>query len=250
MSHFHARMSDCPRGIDAGAYVLEALTSEEGRAYAAHLPECDHCRLEVEDLRLVVDTLPIAAPQASPPAALKSRIMAVVNAESELLHAAGSEADRAPAAAAKARRRRWLPAFSPSLRPAFAGALACVLLAMGVVGGIAVQGKDAGPQTRTLAAWAKGPAQAQLKVTGDNASLEVTDMPSLSAGRVYQVWFDRGDGQLRPTHTLFNVRSDGRAKVAIEEPVRGVKKILVTAEPSGGALAPSPGGPVITASPV
>ena len=133
-----------------------------------------------------------------------------------------------------------------SLRPALAGALACGLLTVGVVGGLAVQGGD--PQTVERPGWAKGPADARLAQTGDKASLELTNMPSLSAGRVYQVWFEGGDGQLRPSRTLFNVRSDGRATVAIEESVKGVDRILVTAEPSNGSLAPS-SDPVITASP-
>ncbi|MCW3012538.1 MAG: hypothetical protein JWO90_2942 [Solirubrobacterales bacterium] len=246
MSHQPLPRSECPRGIDAGAYVLHALNAEEGDAFAGHLADCAHCRLEVDELRLVVDTLPNAAPQMTPPPALKSRIMAVVGAESELLLAAGPEADRVPRPA-PSRARRWLR--SPfAMRPAFAGALACALLALGVVGGIAVQGSDE-PETRALQAWAEGPAEARLLVTGDKASLELANMPSLGAGRVYQVWLDKGDGQLRPTHTLFNVRSDGRATVAIEESVAGVERILVTTEKTGGALAPNPDGPVITASP-
>lgn len=94
MSESRAVPSGCHRGIDAGAYVLRALSDEESRFYVTHLAECDHCRAEVDDLRLVVDTLPIAAPQTPPPAALRRRIMAVVDAESELLLAAGPAADR------------------------------------------------------------------------------------------------------------------------------------------------------------
>lgn len=244
MSQFRAHLSECPQGIDAGAYVLKALLPDERRAYAAHLAECDPCRLEVAELRLVVDTLPLAAPQAIPPLALKGRIMSVVEAESELLRAAGPEAGRRRA---PKERRRWVPALPNLLRPAFAGALACALLALGVVGGLVVESSGK-PETRTLPAWAKGPADARLTVTGQNASLQLTDMPGPPRGQVYQVWLDRGDGQLQPTHTLFNVRSDGRAKVAIEEPVKGVERILVTAEPTGGSLAPS-SDPVITASP-
>lgn len=240
MSQFRARLSDCPRGVDAGAYVLSALEQDEYHAYVQHLASCDHCRLEVDELRLVVDTLPISVSQTAPPPALKGRIMAVVNAEAELLRAADPAADRPVPKA----RRRWLPAFA--LRPAFAGALACAVLALGVVGGVLLS--DSGdPETRTLAATAQGGAQAKLAVTGDKAALELTDLPSLRSGEVYQVWFDRGDGQLTPSRTLFNVRSDGRAKVAIEEPVTGVKRILVSREPTGGSLAPS-GDPVITAS--
>lgn len=243
MSHDHAH-SKCSRGDDAGAYVLSALDRDEGVAFAAHLESCDHCHREVSELQQVVDTLPIAAPQAVPLDALKSRIMAVVNAEAELLRAAGPEADRGSAAKP---RRRWLPQVGFSLRPALAGALACAALGIGVVGAVLVE-ESGKPQTRTVQAWAQGPAQARLMQTGDSASLELSRMPSLRAGQVYQVWFDKGDGQFRPTHTLFNVRSDGRARVAIDEPVRGVDRIAVTAEKSGGALAPS-GPPVVTASP-
>jgi hypothetical protein len=232
---------DCPRGIDAGAYVLKALDEGERAAYGAHLGECAHCREEVQALRLVVDTLPLAAPQDVPGPALKGRIMAVVNAEAELLRAAGPEADRAVAAAP--RRRRWLPD-GFGLRPAFVGALACGLLAVGVVGGLAA---DLGePESRNVNATAPVGARAALTLTGDSASLQVRDMPSPPKGQVYQVWLETPDGQLHPTHSLFNVRSDGRANVAIEESVKGIQRVLVTAEPSGGNLAPS-SAPVIAA---
>ena len=236
----------CSCAIDTGAHVLKALAAEEDRAFLAHLGSCDHCRLEVRDLRLVVDTLPLAAPQTTPPAALKGRIMAVVEREAALLHAAGPEADR-PASARPSRRSRLAGLLGTPMRPALAGALACGLLALGVAGGVAVEGSGS-PETQSLRAWAKGPAEARLVQTGDRASLELVDMPSLQEGEVYQVWFDRGDDQLRPTHTVFNVRSDGRAKVAIDEPVGGVERILVSVEPSGDSLAPS-SAPVITASP-
>ena len=88
---FHT--DQCPRQTDAGAYVLHALSTEEGADYGSHLGACTHCRSEVAELRLVVDTLPIAAPQVTPSPALKSRIMAVVDAESELLLAAGPDAE-------------------------------------------------------------------------------------------------------------------------------------------------------------
>lgn len=235
MSHHDADSPACPRGLDAGAYVLNALSSEEAGEYAAHVEGCDHCRAEIHDLQLVVDTLPIAAPQSAAPPALKGRLMAVVNAEAELLRAAGPQAD---AARAPRRRRRFLPSFSMPMRPAFAGALACVLLGLGVISGIAVESSGE-PETRTVVAQTIGRAQAQLEVTGEKASLKVTGAPSLKEGRIYQVWFDKGDGQKRPTHTLFNVRSDGRATVAIDGSVKDVKQILVTEEKSGGSLAPS-----------
>lgn len=244
MSEFRADLSDCSRGLDAGAYVLHALEGTEARDYAIHLEGCRYCRAEVHDLRAVVDTLPIAASPLPAPPAMKGRLMAVVNAEAELLRAAGPEADRARVASKPL--RRWLPSFA--LRPAFVGALACGLLGLGVLGGILVEGSGtATPETRTVVAQAAGTAKAKLVVTDGKAQLRVTGAPSLSQGRVYQVWFDRGDGQQRPTHTLFNVRSDGRANVAIDESVKGVKQVLVTEEKSGGSLAPS-SSPVISAN--
>jgi hypothetical protein len=60
------------------------------------------------------------------------------------------------------------------------------------------------------------------------------------------VWFVKADGKPQPTHTLFNVRDDGRANVQIDESVDGVKQIMVSAEPSGGSTAPTT-KPVITA---
>jgi hypothetical protein len=62
------------------------------------------------------------------------------------------------------------------------------------------------------------------------------------------VWLVRGKGAPIPTHTLFNVRRDGRATVQIEEPVDGVDQVLVTAEPDGGSMAPT-SKPVIASSP-
>ncbi len=248
MSRFDPHEDACSRGIDAGAYVLSALDSAEAASFATHLEACDHCRLEVSELQLVVDTLPIAAPQAAPPLALKSRIMAVVEREAELLRAAGPESDR-PVPAGPGWRERLKARVTSPVRPAYAGALACTLLVLGLVGGLAIHVSDGGPETRTLRAWAQGPATAQLEQAGDKASLVLAGMPSLQRGKVYQVWFDRGDGQFRPTRTLFNVRAEGgRTTVAIAESVKGIDRIAVTEERSGGALAPS-GAPVITASP-
>ena len=242
MSQDHTDASACPHGLDAGAYVLDALSSEEAVAYAAHVEGCGPCRAEVHGLQLVVDTLPIAAPQSSAPPALKGRLMAIVNAEAELLRATGPQADVAPV---NRPRRRFLPAFTMPMRPAFAGALACALIGLGVIGGIAVE-SSGGPQTRTVVAQSTGKTQAKLEITDGKAKLRVTGAPSLEEGRIYQVWFDRGDGQKRPTHTLFTVRPDGRANPTIDEPVAGVKQILVTEEKSGGSLAPS-SPPVISA---
>jgi hypothetical protein len=40
----------CPQGVEAGAYVLGALSPAERSAYQRHLSTCDDCRYEVADL--------------------------------------------------------------------------------------------------------------------------------------------------------------------------------------------------------
>lgn len=233
----------CDRGVDAGAYLLRALPDDESRGFEQHLATCDSCRLEIRQLQGVVDTLPMAAPQRSPSPELKSRIMHVVEAEAELLRAAGPEADRVPRGR-KSEARRW--GFgSLSRRPLTAGALASALIAVGVVGGVKLRGGQPTPSARVYAAQvtAKG-ARATLTVTGSHGSLKVVNLPSAPRGKVYQVWLQSADSPPVPTHTLFNVRkSDGSAIVPIEESVRGAQHVLVTPEPDGGSRTPS--GPIV-----
>jgi anti-sigma factor RsiW len=73
----------CRRIEDTGAYVLGALPEDEHARFAAHLAGCEACRAEVEQLRMVADTLPLGAVSVPPPPELKDRIMAVVEAEAD-----------------------------------------------------------------------------------------------------------------------------------------------------------------------
>ena len=100
-----------------GAWLLGALPEDEADGFRTHLAGCATCRDDAESLRVAVDALPASAPPATPPPALKGRIMAVVEREAALLHAAGPDADRAKAP----RRRRRLPRLSGlAMRPALA----------------------------------------------------------------------------------------------------------------------------------
>jgi len=229
----------CEHGNDAGAYVLRALDDDEARAFAEHLRGCEACRREVAKLQAVADTLPVGVARHDPPPQLRDRIMREVSAEASLLRAAGPDAD-APVSA-RSRRPRLL-------RPAAALAAACALVGVGAVTGIVATDDDS-PSTRTVVAQATPPgARAELRLTGDRAELQLSGMPSPSAGSVYQVWFVGDDGRPRPTRTLFSVPRDGRATVRIAEPATGVRRILVSTEPAAGSTAPT-SAPVITATP-
>jgi anti-sigma-K factor RskA len=226
-------IDDCRHRDDAGPWVLGALDEEDARAFAEHLESCPICRLEVAELQVVADVLPMAAPQLVPPPALKSRIMGVVESEAQLLRAAGPEADRPAAAAAGDRERRrrlgWL-------RPLPAAVLATALLALGVVAGVLLSGSE---DTTSHPGFGPKGAQVALRVTGEHGVLDLRGMPAAPSGRVYQVWLVHGKDKPRPTHTLFTVPSDGRARVEILESLKGTDQVLVTTEPPGGSEQPT-----------
>jgi anti-sigma-K factor RskA len=223
---------DCRHRDDAGPWVLAALDDEDARAFAEHLESCPICRLEVAELQVVADVLPMAAPQLVPPPALKSRIMGVVESEAQLLRAAGPEADRPPIAASARRERRRLA----WLRPLPAAVLATALLALGVVAGVLLSGGD---DTSLHPGFGPKGAQVALRVTGEHGVLDLRGMPAAPSGRVYQVWLIHGKDKPRPTHTLFTVPSDGRARVEILESLKDTDQVLVTTEPPGGSEQPT-----------
>jgi anti-sigma-K factor RskA len=222
-----------------GAYLLGALPPEEAAAFEAHLDGCAECRRDVAELRVAADALPASVPLVAPPAALKDRIMAVVESEAELLAAAGQRADevRPPA-----RRRRsfgeWL------MRPAVALACAAVLLVAGGVAGVLLTGGD---DARTVVASTVDPAaDVKLEIHDDGATLVARGMPAPPQGRIYQVWLKRPGSDPEPTSVLWSTRGDGSAEVAVPGSLDGVEAVLVTDEPEGGSDVPSK-APVITA---
>jgi anti-sigma-K factor RskA len=238
---------DCPQRDSAGPWVLGALGEEEQHAFATHLRECEICRREVADLQVVADVLPMAAPQVVPPPELKGRIMDVVRSEAQLLSAAGPAADRVPGRPPRRERPggwRRLAAPLARLRPLPAAALASVLLAAGVAGGVLLSGGD---DTTSHPGFGPRGAQVALEVSGDHGKLDLRGMPAPPPGRVYQVWLVRGKDKPRPTHTLFTVPRDGQTQVDIMESLKGTDRVLVTAEPPGGSRQPT-SAPIVGAT--
>jgi anti-sigma-K factor RskA len=226
------------------AYLLGALPAGELEEFEGHLAGCERCRDQAASLQVAVDVLPVAVPPVSPPKELKSRVMSVVESEAELLQAAGSGADR------PARRRRGVRGLFP--RPVITAAAAAAALAVGVVAGIAIVGRDdGGGGQRTLAARVTDPlaattARASLVVDGSNAKLVVRGMPAPESGRVYQVWLKRTGTPPVPAGATFMLRS---GDVAIPRAVRDGDRVLVTSEPDGGSRVPTR-SPIVVAQPV
>jgi hypothetical protein len=216
----------CPRLDDAAGYVLRALPGGEWESYRYHVAECLECAAKVGELEFVSHALLSAAPQLSAPPDIRNRVMSVVRAESELLLAAGAGADRP--AAGPARRFGF-----HRLRPLTAGALAAVLLALGLgVGALVRGGPGSSCSTRvaTVDRTAAPNATAQLKVCDGAARLALVGMQSPPKGRIYQLWLDDPRDRQGPTPAgLFSVRG-GRASVDVGE-LHGNKTVLVTDEP-------------------
>jgi len=223
----------CPRVDDAASYVLRAMPDGEWEQYADHAAQCTVCAAKIEELGFVSDALLNAVPQLSAPPEIRSRVMAVVRAESELLLAAGPMADR-PIQRESGRRFSLL-----RLRPWPAAVLATSLLALGIGGGALLVGNgEEAVQSRTIAcAAAPDGSTCQMRVVGDDAKLVVAGLAPPPAGRIYQVWLDRGAAP-EPTEALFSVRK-GRASVSVPGDLKGVKQVLVTDEPLGGSEAPT-----------
>ena len=205
---------------DVGAYLLGALNDLERQAFERHLRGCNECQDELARLRPAAEALPGSVQQFEPPARLKASLMEVVEREARVEQPAPE------------RRRPRLRFF---MRPAFVAAA----LLIGLVVGFGVAQLGGGDETRTLAATvdrAMPNAGGSLRVSNDDATLRLHDMPRLGGTRVYQVWVQHGD-HLVPART-FEVGADGRGAVDLSN-VDDADGVYVTREPRGGAQVPS-----------
>ncbi len=218
-----------------GAYLLEALPDDERGAFEAHLETCAVCQEDVEMLRVASDALPCSVRQLSPPPELKGRIMAVVQAEADLLAAAAGDRADLPE---RPRQRGWLGWLTA--RPGFAAAGVALLLLVGGVGGALVsQGGDDRTIKVPLPKARVADGYAALTIHETDSKLTVVGMPAPPKDRVYQVWIKRPGQDPEPTSALFTPRRDGHGSVAVPGSLKGVEAVLVTDEPEGGSPVPT-----------
>ncbi len=223
---------------DTAPYVLGALSEEEHTRFVGHLRECHVCRDEVDRLQHAVDALPRSVTPLAAPAALKSAIMAEVEADVR---------EREPASLGRRLLER-LPRL-PAVRSRVVTVTAAALLLVGVAGGFGLSQVVGGGDERTLNASFDSSRVANgsgnLVIGGaDKAggTLRVHGMPSLRSNETYQVWLQR-DGEVIPK-AMFTVSADGDGLTAVDD-LRGADRVMVTREPAGGARSPS-GPPVVT----
>lgn len=101
------------------------------------------------------------------------------------------------------------------------------------------QSDDAG-HTHTASA---GPnalvPQVSLHRVGDRGELTMSGMADPPVGEIYQLWLEHPGRAPQPTDELFTVTSAGSATVDIPGSLRGLRAVMVTAEPLGGSSRPT-----------
>lgn len=233
-----------------GAYVLDALPAEERAAFETHLRSCDACRLEVGELRSVVDALPLAPDLVEPPPDLRDRIVAAVTAEE-----GGPRLASLPGGAPRA-RSRYRFSLPQSL---LAAAAAIVIVAFGVSyvqlqrsvhddqQKIAFQSEVMSAMLKGASVMAVGPtssaprAQAAMIQPAHSARAYflVQGLPHTPANKVYQLWLIRG---ARPQSAgVFTYSGNQPEVIRVPMAVRSFGATAVTEE-EGPNGSPEPTG--------
>lgn len=218
------------RRDDIAAYLLGALEPGEAAEVEQHLAACEECRSELEWLRPAVRTLPESVERVEPPAQLRSRIMAEVEAD----------AGRKRSGIRLGGRMRAL-----GLRPAV-GLAALALLVAGVAG-YAIRDSGSGGGATTVAAGHAPGVTAKMVREGDTGTLRLANVHRLPSSEVLQAWVQRGKG-IESAKTLFVPNRDGTATAVIDD-MQGVDTVMVTAEPRGGSNYPTSEPIVLVAIP-
>jgi anti-sigma-K factor RskA len=241
-------------------YVLGALALDEAVAVAEHLATCPQCQASLEIYEAVVDRLGEAVIQLEPPAPIRQRLLATVQAELTPHPAAPG-----------AQRQRWRPARLPRWAMALTALNALIFLvsvwwSWQAWRDLAVareqlrltqdQLHTAQDQLRltqeqlqqvrrqlSLRALLRSddsPARgALLETTTSQAVLIVQDLPRLQSDRVYQLWLRRGS--TRDNGGIFQVDAQGFGIMLVNtpHPLSEYSLAGITEEPTGGSPGPT-----------
>lgn len=231
-----------------GAYAIDALDDDERAEFEQHLAQCEECRVEVASLREAGAELAAAAP-ATPPPALRARVLADIAQVRPLPPVAPARAEVTDLAAHRRRRRPIL----------LAAAAAAVVAAVGV--GAAVTQPWADEPAVEQAGPAPDPDPAQPVLEADDAETHASDlasvdgpatatvvrsrelgqavilthnMPELPSSEVYQVWLRVG-GAMEPAGLMRSTDST----LLLSGDATDAEAVGVTVEPAGGSSRPT-----------
>ncbi|MEZ5076745.1 MAG: anti-sigma factor [Solirubrobacterales bacterium] len=196
------------------AYLLGELDAEQAAAFERELASDPALREEVERLQPLVgrlEALPTDAwePAEPPPLQMPPDLAAA--------------AEPGPPAARRGRRGLRLPTLT--LRPLPATGLATVLLAIGLVAGLLIEGGSSSEPAGAglvLNRIDDGPAGASgdvaVAANDSRATLVVEGLDPSGADQFYEAWLLDADGKMIALGS-FRVGEDGRAEVQVPIPV-------------------------------
>jgi anti-sigma-K factor RskA len=217
------------------AYALDALSPDDEKAFEEHLRQCDACRDELARLLETAADLAASAPAATPPPALRARVLEQVRAER------GNVVPLRP---------RWaIPA------AAVAAVAACAAVGFGIwaatLHGTLHDRTSALRQQDRLLAVLADPAARQLPLSGGTGALYVdrtgraallARLPAAPAGKRYEAWVIAAG-----TATPAGLFGGGRGSaVLLASPVRAGTRVGITLEPFAGS--PRPTGRILALS--
>src|SRR5947209_6260931 len=235
----------------SGAYVLDATTAEERDEAEAHLAQCPNCTHLVEELRAVVDLLPLSVAQIEPPAELKERIFSAIRGKADT---AAQPTLRVSATQQQNHQRRssW-KRWGTQLLGAAAVLLLLLLGGMGAWN-ISLQQQLASSQQQVAAlspvAYSIRGISPGSNVTGQLiyypqqhiTVLVMYGLPQLNGTHVYQGWLLQGK---QPTSIgLLNVKN-GAATLDFSGNLHGFDAAAVSLEPGPRESSPGPKGTVL-----
>jgi len=219
-------------------YALDCLEEAEVVQVAGHLAACVLCRAELHEYQALVELLPLAAPDADPPAGVKQGLMARIQA---------STSQPAPAKPSTWER---LGSFFRTASPAWGLAslgLVAVLLVSNLLLWRQFTQSSAAPRPDSLQvvnltgtdAAPDATGMIIISLDGDHGTLVVDRLPQLDPQLQYQLWLiedgNRSDGG------VFSVGPGGYASlwVSAPRPLEDYDAFGITIEPAGGSPGPT-----------
>jgi hypothetical protein len=229
-------MPGCPHRDEVIAHAFHQLPPERESALQAHLMACSACRQEHDEIMATVGHLGLAAPETTPPADLRAKVIRRVT------ETANGTGNRRPMR--KARVRVWPAAAAAAVLIIAFGSYA-VLRDNGLFSSIQAGRTERRVNLQGVGNAASGRVSFARERSGVRITVEAAGLAPLPPGEVYQLWLIK-DGK-RTSGGTFVVNADGTGSTSTWLPGDAPFDALgVTHEPD--AFGNQPRGPKVMGS--